>query len=84
MVVDGQVFIVAADGGESFVECRLAVFALALGIVIFGCVSIIRVFRRLGVFWIVCLNLQSGVVVHLGVDTLQKLGNGQLHQLRVQ
>ena len=85
-VIDWQVLIVAPDTGEGLIQGRLPFLALSTDrVVIRGIlvVLIVSIFRGVGQV-IARISLQSRIVVHLRIDTVHQLGDGQFHERGLQ
>ena len=85
-VIDGQVLIVAPDTGEGLIQGRLPFLALSTDrVVIRGIlvVLIVSIFRGVGQV-IAGISLQSRIVVHLRIDTVHQLSDGQFHERGLQ
>ena len=83
--INGQILIVAPQGTESIVECRLSLLSLItrLEILIRGICSVctIHIFRTLSKILIARSRyLEGRVIIHLGIDTIDELCHWQFYQ----
>ena len=87
-LVHRQVFIVATDTAQGLVECTLTFLTLAGSLKILGAI-VIATTAKVGLFGshriivVGLFALQSGVIVHFGVDTVNQLRHWQLYQRRL-
>ena len=83
-VINGQVLIIAPYVLKGSIQRIAAFLTLTLTVKIIGCILGIGEVGRLREVGVFRVRLQCGVIMHLGLDTLHQLLNGQLHQLRLQ